>query len=190
MIPGVAEVEVRVSGAAVTAMRITPTPLTGEAAHHPPSADTMTPSKADSAFFTGSVWIMAPGSWQVRFAVDGAAGAQEVSIPVPAVPLATMKMERGMGLALGLMGLFLVVSMTGLVGAAVREARLAPGVVADAKRRRWGYAAMGVALVLLSCIVYLGGLWWDRNAIVYAGNVYQPMKATATLTGDLLDLFA
>jgi hypothetical protein len=131
---------------------------------------------------------MAPGSWQVRFAVDGAAGPQTVSIPVPAVPLTTLKMERGMGWALGLLGLFLVASMTGLVGAAVRESRLPPGVEADAKRRRWGYAAMACALGLLSFIVWQGGKWWDRNAVAYASNIYQPMKATTTLTGDILDL--
>jgi hypothetical protein len=188
VIPGVADVEVRVSGAAVTAMQITPTPLTGEASKHPPTADTMAVSKVDPAFFTGSVWIMAPGSWQVRFTFDGAAGPQTASIPVPAVPLATLKMQRGMGWALGLMGLFLVASMTGLVGAAVRESRLAPGVIADAKRRRWGYAAMACALILLSTIVWLGGTWWDRNAVAYASNIYQPMKATASLNGDVLDL--
>ncbi len=37
VIPGVATIEVRSSGAKVSSIRITPTPLTGDAAKHPPS---------------------------------------------------------------------------------------------------------------------------------------------------------
>ena len=84
-------------------------------------------SQDDPAFFTGAVWMMASGSWQVRFAVDGAAGVRTAAVPVPAVPLATLKMKTGMVVGLGALALFLLVSMAGLVGAAVREARLPPG---------------------------------------------------------------
>src|SRR6202000_3004076 len=59
VIPGVAVIEVRSSGAAVNSIRITPTPLTGEAAKHPPTADTMKVSAADPKFFAGSLWLMA-----------------------------------------------------------------------------------------------------------------------------------
>src|ERR1700751_5453548 len=73
VIPGVATIEVRSSGAKVSSIRITPTPLTGEASKHAPTADAMRPSTADPAFFTGSLWLMASGSWQVHFDIDGAA---------------------------------------------------------------------------------------------------------------------
>jgi hypothetical protein len=55
VIPGVATVEVRSSGANVTGIRITPLPITGEASKHPPTSDPMTRSTADPAFFTGSL---------------------------------------------------------------------------------------------------------------------------------------
>ncbi len=73
VIPGVATVEVRASGSAVSTIAITPMPLTGEASRHPPTPDAMTRSKDDPAFFTGGVWMMAAGSWQVRLAAPGAA---------------------------------------------------------------------------------------------------------------------
>src|ERR1700722_5756156 len=41
VIPGVATIEVRSSGAAISSMRVTPIPLTGDAAKHPPSSDAM-----------------------------------------------------------------------------------------------------------------------------------------------------
>ena len=82
VIPGVATVEVRSSGASISSLRNTPTPLTGEASKHPPTSDAMQPSAADPAFYTGSLWIMAAGSWQVHFDVDGAAGKASASVPV------------------------------------------------------------------------------------------------------------
>jgi hypothetical protein len=66
VIPGVATVEVRSLGASIHAIRMTPVPLTGEASKHPPSSDPLQPSAADSAFFNGSLWLMASGPWQVR----------------------------------------------------------------------------------------------------------------------------
>ena len=73
VIPGVAMVEARSSGAPIRSMTVTPMPLTGEASKHPPTPDAMKASSSDPAFFTGSLWIMASGSWQVRFDIDGTA---------------------------------------------------------------------------------------------------------------------
>ncbi len=188
VIPGVAAVEVRISGPGVTSVRITPIPLTGEASKHPPTADPMTVSKDDPAFYTGGVWLMASGSWQVRFEVDGAAGHQTVSVPVPAVAIATLKMQRGLGLALAALGVFLFVSMAGLVAAGVRESRLAPALIPDTTRRRRGLAAMATAVVVMSLMVWGGAKWWDVEAADYAGHVWKPLKSSAHLTGNVLDL--
>src|ERR1700685_1104354 len=90
VIPGVATIEVRSSGATIRSLRITPTPLTGEAAKHPPSSDAMKPSTADPAFFTGSLWLMASGSWQVHFDIDGSAGKGSTNVPVSRMPLSVL----------------------------------------------------------------------------------------------------
>ena len=188
VIPGVATVEVRVSGAAASGLSITPIPLTGEASKHPPTSDPMVRSKDDPAFFTGGVWMMASGSWQVRLEVDGAAGRQAASVPVPAVAIGTLHMQPGMGWGLGVLGFFLLLSMAGLVAAAVREARLAPGLAADATRRRRGIVAMACSVLVMGLMVLGGAKWWDVEAASYAQNVYRPLVTTAALTGDVLDL--
>ena len=74
VIPGVAEIEVRSSTPGIDKITITPMLLTGEASKHPPVPDTMTRPSADAQFFTGHLWIMASGSWQVRFAASGSQG--------------------------------------------------------------------------------------------------------------------
>jgi hypothetical protein len=188
VIPGVAAVEVRSSGANVSSIRITPLPITGEASKHPPTSDPMTRSAADPAFFTGSLWMMASGSWEVRFEIAGEDGAQTTSVPVPAVALSTLKMQRGLGTILGVLGLFLVVSMAGIVAAAVREARLEPGAnPSPSRRRRVALATVG-SLVFMSLLVWGGGAWWNAEAASYSLDVYQPLNVDPVLSGNLLDL--
>src|SRR5277367_6699358 len=117
VIPGVANVEVRSTGAPVSSLKITPLPITGEASKHPPTPDTMKVSTVDPAFYTGGVWMMSSGSWQVRIYVSGAAGDATVSVPVPAVAIATLQMKRDLGVPLSILGLFLVISMAGVIAA-------------------------------------------------------------------------
>ena len=188
VIPGVATVEVRSSGARAKSIRITPLPLTGEAAKHPPAADTMKVSDADPAFYTGAIWMMAPGAWQVKINIDGDAGQQTASVPVLAVPIATLKMQTGMGVGLGLMGVFLLLSMGGIVAASVREARLQPGQEATTAQRAGGMIAMGISVAVMGVLVLLGGKWWNVEAADYAENVFGPAKTEAVLAGNQLDL--
>jgi hypothetical protein len=188
VIPGVAGIEVRSSGAPIHTIDITPLPITGEASKHPPTADPMAASTADPAFFTGNLWLMASGSWQVRFQVDGASGIQTVSIPVPAVALSTLKMQRGLGITLGLLGLFLVVSMAGIVAASVREARLEPGATVPPGRRRRALFATASSLAFMALFLWGGARWWNVEAAGYSLDVYHPLTVDPILSGNQLDL--
>jgi hypothetical protein len=188
VIPGVATIEVRTSGPAVSSIRITPVPLTGEASKHPPASDAMKRSAVDPAFFTGSLWLMASGSWQVRFEVDGAAGTASASVPVPAVPLSILPMQRSMGITLGVLGLILVFGMAGIVAAAVREARLEPGVQVTPPRRRRALIASAATLGVLGLAVYGGAKWWNVEAAGYAADIYRPLSLRPVLSGNTLDL--
>ncbi len=188
VIPGVATVEVRSSGANVSSIHITPLPITGEASKHPPTSDPMSRSSADPAFFTGSLWMMASGSWEVRFDIAGEGGTQTTSVPVPAVALSTLKMQRGLGITLGLLGLFLVVSMAGIVAAAVRDARLEPGAIPSPSRRRRALLATVASLVFMALLLWGGAKWWNVEAASYSLDVYHPLKVDPVLSGNVLDL--
>jgi hypothetical protein len=188
VIPGVANVEIRSTGAQVTALQVAPLPLAGEASKHPPTPDAMKASAVDANFFTGGVWMMSSGSWQVRILVTGAAGDATVSVPVPAVAIATLQMQRALGIPLAFLGVFLVTSMAGLVAAAVREARLPPGETASAKLRRRGFVAMAFTLALLGLAVWGGKKWWNTEATSYAASIYKAPEVLATLEGDQLSL--
>jgi hypothetical protein len=188
VIPGVAAIEVRSSGAPVRSIRITPTPLTGEGSKHPPTSDAMKVSTADPAFFTGSLWLMASGSWQVHFDIDGSAGTVSASVPVDAVPLSVLHMGHSLGILLALLGILLVVGIAGIVAAAVGQSRLNPGMAPGPGQRRRALAASAVTLAVTLLIVYGGYKWWNAEAIAYAGDIYQPLSLSPIRRGNTLDL--
>jgi hypothetical protein len=189
VIPGVAEVDVRVLTPGVRAINIAPLALVGEASKHPPTADAMKIATSDPNYFTGQLWIMAPGSWQIRFTLDGDQGHGVWSVPLPAAAMGTRQMQRGMGVFLAILGVILVIGMTGIVGAAARDAQLAPGETAPPKRRRSAAIAMTIAFALLVTGVILGNWWWKTEAADYSSQVYKPLAMDATLApGNRLDL--
>ena len=188
VIPGVAAVEVRSSGAPIDAISITPLPVTGEASRHPPAADAMQRSASDPAFYTGAVWIMSPGTWQVRLQLQGSSGTLQATVPVVAVPVATLHMQRGLGTILALLGLFLVVAAAGIVAASVRESRLPPGASISPRQQRRGIIATAAALAAMLVIVWLAGRWWNVEAADYANHIYTPLPLQATLSGNQLRL--
>ena len=83
VIPGLAGIEVRTSDGDVSGIRVSALPLTGMASRIAPVAEPLVRSEVDKAFFSGGVWLMTPGSWQVRFEVEGAQGAATAAVPVP-----------------------------------------------------------------------------------------------------------
>jgi hypothetical protein len=188
VIPGAAVVEVRSTGAPITGLRITPYPLTGEASQHPPASDPMNVSPDDPSFYTGSVWLMASGSWQIRFDIAGPSGDRGTSVPVAAIPISTLRIDHTLGTILAILGLFLVFSMAGVVAAAIREARLQPGQQPDPTRRRRAVLAMTASLALMALCVYGGAKWWNVEAAAYDENIFKPLQITPILTGNHLDL--
>jgi hypothetical protein len=188
VIPGVAEVEIRLPNDDVREVRIVPLPLTGVGADHPPTSDVTTRSKEDPRFFTGSIWLMAFGSYQVRIEVDGAQGTGRLSVPIPALALQIKKMDRPLGFTLFGVMLFLLAGIVTIVGAAVKEAKLKPGATPAPENRRSARIVMAVTAVALSAILFLGFRWWNSDESFYLGHVYKPLTMTPRVTGSKMSL--
>ena len=78
-IPGVADVEVLTTSDDVRDVRIVPLPLTGAGAQFAPVADRALRSTEDPRMFTGHLWLMSAGAWQVRVTVSGDRGGGTLS---------------------------------------------------------------------------------------------------------------
>jgi hypothetical protein len=183
VIPGVAQVEIRSLSAEVNRIELTPTPMTGEAANHPPIADIAERSSADPQSFTGSLWLMAigSGSWKVRVHAFGPAGEGDLQIPVPTLPTRMKPMDQGVTYFLIGMMVFLTVGMVALVGAGIRESKLEPGVPSKAWNAKT-IGIMGAVSVLLLFILWSGNNWWIAEASSASERIYKPLGLTSTFT--------
>ena len=189
VIPGVAEIEIRCTSPGLREIRVTPAPLTGIGAQFAPAPDVLRRSKADPAFFTGSLWMMASGSWQGRGQADGAQGSGRLSVPVPAVATRTKSMQLALGAFLLAMTIVLSAGFVSIVGASVREGQLDPGVAPGDRLKRRARVVMGVTAALVALILWGGDHWWNSEANGYAGRIYKPLAMAASVgPQDILTL--
>jgi hypothetical protein len=187
-VPGVAQVEVLTTSDDVDEIRIVPLPLTGPGAQFAPVADVASRSSTNPHLFTGSLWMMTAGAWQVRVAAAGRSGAGQLSVPVPSLPNATLAMSVPLGALLVALLLVLCAGLVGIMAAVAREAGLPPGErPGPVHRRRGRIAGVATAAAVLLAVV-LGNLWWSAEAANYSRYVYKPLQLTPTAIDGRLRL--
>jgi hypothetical protein len=180
-IPGVAEVEVLATSDDIQEVQIVPLPLTGPGAQFAPVPDVAKRSQADPRLFTGTLWMMTAGAWQVRIAVNGSRGPGQTSVPVPTLPKATLGMSPGLGVLLAAFAALLGAGLIAIVSTVAREAGLEPGTPVTPRRRRNGWIAGGITTGVVLAAVYFGNSWWGAEASSYARYVYRPLEVTPTI---------
>lgn len=183
-IPGIADVEVLATSDDIRDVRIVPLPLTGVGAQFAPVADRAVRSTEDPRLFTGHLWLMSAGAWQVRVTVAGDRGDGMLSVPVPTLPQSTLAMNPVTRATLFVLMLLLAAGFIGIVSALAREAWLGAGEMVDSRALWRGRIAGAVAAVIVGVVVFLGNMWWTVEASNYARYVYKPLIATPTVTAD------
>src|SRR5258706_9268349 len=71
MVPGLAQVQVRVTSGTISSITIAPVFVNGKDPGLPPTPDMMQAVAGDPQTFTGKVWMMESGAWEVRAEVSG-----------------------------------------------------------------------------------------------------------------------
>jgi hypothetical protein len=183
VIPGLAEISVRVPDGDVR--RVTVQPVRWDlGTKGAPRPDEALPVAGEPRLWSAELWFMDFGSYSVHVAVQGAAGTGTVIVPVPAVATQTLGMKRGMALGLAGLGVFLFIGALTIVGAAAREAVLPPGEVPDAARRRTSWIARAVAVPVLVLALLGGSRWWDSEDRAYAENLYEEPETEASVATE------
>jgi hypothetical protein len=171
MIPGIAQVEVRTGEPGVQTIDAVPLYIVGEGSKYPPAPDALRQSQDDPRVFTGQLWIMGSGSWQVRLQVNGAQGAGNLAVPVPAYATRTLPMQKTLGAFLFAVMLVLVAAFVSIFGAVGREGFLDAGQQPGPAQRVRGRIVMALSAVLLVGILFLGNEWWNAEASSQARNM-------------------
>src|SRR5215831_17516772 len=189
VVPGLAQIQVRVVDGDVDKVEIRPMRMIGVGAKLAPTPDLTERSAADPKLFTGQLWIMQRGSWKVQVVAEGKAGKGEVSVPLAAVSSAALGMGAGMAILLAVLGILLVAGIVGIIGAANREAVLEPGEElqpVQSKRSRWRMAFTAVIVIVG---LFLANAWWNSDAKANAKLNYKlPHLQSALEAGNLLHL--
>jgi hypothetical protein len=187
-IPGIADVDVLTTSDDVRDVRIVPLPLAGVGANFAPVPDRALRSADDPRLFTGHLWLMSAGAWQVRVAVSGDHGDGMLSVPVPTLPQTTLAMSSALGVTISIFALLLGAGFIAIVSAMAREAKLGAGEALDRAARRRGRIAGAIATVVVLGIGFLLNMWWGVEATAYDRYVYKPLSATAALNDGALTL--
>ncbi|HSF38741.1 MAG TPA: hypothetical protein VLT87_03045 [Thermoanaerobaculia bacterium] len=175
VIPGLAEVTVRVKEG--TAQQVTAQPIDWKAgAKGAPPPDAALPVPGGEGLWSASLWLMEASSYSVEVRVSGEAGEGRVLVPVAALPTRILTMERGMGWLLAGLGLFLFFGAVTLVGAAVRESTLPPGEAPDPRRLNLARTVAALAGILLALILFAGKRWWDSVDARARAGIYKPFN--------------
>lgn len=164
MIPGVADIQIRSSTPGVKQIKIVPLYIVGEGSKYPPPPDVLLPSKDDPQFFSGKLWLMASGSWQVRVEADGDAGSGTIAVPVPAAARSTMPMQKSLGALLAGLMVLLVAGIVSIIGAARREGQLEPGQQVGPAQKRAARLVMAGAFLIVAAVLVGGAFWWKTAA--------------------------
>jgi hypothetical protein len=180
VIPGVAEITVKLGEAKVDEVTVQPIQWKAGTKGAPPP-DAAAPVPGASGVWSAQLWIMEASSYGVRVRVKGPAGDSEALVPVAAMPSRVLEMKPGMEIVLGALGLFLFAGAVTLVASGVREASLPPGEIADERRRRRARISGAVAAVVFAVLLWGGKSWWDSVNARARQGIFKPFHVTSAI---------
>jgi hypothetical protein len=184
VIPGLAEISVRVENGVVQQVSALPIKWNaGRRGAPPPDIAKLVPGETN--LYSAQLWFMESGAQSVELKINGTLGEGQVTVPVDAVARRVLGMPKYLGAILAVLGIVLLSLFVSVIGAAVRESVLEPGTEASPGRRWWARGAMAFGAVLLLVLCWGGKHWWDAEAAAYRNNrLYQPMTAKAEVRAE------
>ncbi len=184
VIPGLAEVSVRVEGGGVE--RVTALPMKWNMGRQgAPPPDIAKRVAGETNLYSAELWFMEQGAHAVEIEITGAAGSGKVTVPVDAAAMRVLPMPTALGVTLAVLGIVVLGLLVSIAGAAVRESSVEPGKEPTLRRKCWARVMMGGLAGLLALLLWRGKLWWEAEAGEYKNNrLYRPVEAQASLMGE------
>ncbi len=180
-IPGLAEISVRTTSQTVESVLVQPLFWDMPAGKVPEPEKLKKVSGSDS-LFTGSVWLMAVGAYNLRVTVSGSEGEGSVGVPIQAAEVSEPSMGDGLLVILGVLATLLVLGGLAIIGGIARYGSLdSASAVNEQSGTKALRAVLGGAMVF--CILALcGTAWWKQIAKHHAELLYQPFHTVVEVT--------
>ncbi|HEY3853061.1 MAG TPA: hypothetical protein VGO67_01555 [Verrucomicrobiae bacterium] len=159
VVPGLAQIHVVVTSGDV--LQVTVRPVRWDVGvKGSPSPDIAVLVPGETNMFSAQLWLMASGAYSVFVEVSGPQGDGTAIVPLNSIATQRLVMSPGMAALFAGAGLFVVILLVTVVGAAAREGRLSPDAEITASRRRRGWYARGITAVVVFTALFLGNKWW------------------------------
>ncbi|MYB06228.1 MAG: hypothetical protein F4Y07_05820 [Gemmatimonadetes bacterium] len=186
VVPGLAEISVRIQGGAGEVDLVTVRPVRWDAAPEggAPPPDPAVPVPGDPELYSAELWLMTVGAYRIEVTVEGSRGTGTAAVPVTSVMLGVLEMPPVLGGVLLLLGALLVAGAVSIAGAAVRESRLEADEAVQTTQRRWGWFAMACAAALLLTGAYWGNAWWDAVDRDVRSGIFERLAVEGAVTRD------
>lgn len=184
VIPGLAEISVRVPGGGVD--RVTVRPVRWDAAPEggAPPPDVAVPVAGDPELYAAELWLMTVGAYRVEVAVEGDRGSGEVSVPVTSVMLGVLDLPPGLGWILFALAMLLAAGVVAITGAAVRESQVPAGETAGPRQLRRARIAMVATALGVAGILYLGNQWWEAVDRDIRSGIFERLAVEGAIVRD------
>jgi hypothetical protein len=183
VVPGLADVLVRVRGGA-SSVEVAPA-RSGTGSEGQPAPDRASPVPGEAELFAAQLWLMERGAYRIVIDIEGPQGAGQAIVPVTAT--ATERLPMGAGTRLTLLGAaaFLVIGLVSIVGAAVRESMLPPATAPTRDRSKRARHAMATAALVSILVLTVGWRWWSAVDSYHRSQLDRPWTTQATVSrGD------
>lgn len=160
-LPGSALVSVKLRDAGVQSVSLVPI-LWQAGSQSSPEPVQAHPVVGETNLWEGEVWLLRPGSYTIRIAVESPKGKGEANVPVNALGIANQPMKNSLRLGLLALGLLLFFIAIALVHAITRDgfvpADLDPGPM---QMRRARFVTI-IAFLLLTAGLAAGAIRWRK----------------------------
>jgi len=181
VVPGLAQITVRVLAPRlvrrVLALPVYWDPRTAA----PPPPDVAERVPGDSTLYSAALWLMRGGSYSVQVTIEGDRGTGVALVPVQAVATRRLDLPTPLAALLAGLGVLLLAGAVTVVGAAVRESVLDPGVMPDRRRTWYARAAMAASVVVFALLLVGARAWWRAVDAAYRTGLYRPPHASAAV---------
>jgi hypothetical protein len=182
VVPGLAQIHVRARSDDVENVTVLPVRWNA-GTRGAPAPDVAKPVSGETNLFTAQLWLMDSGAYSVFVDVTGPRGRGTAIVPFNSLALERREMSRSVSLLFLGVGCLLVALLVCVVGAAIREAVVPPGVEPTPARRWFARLGMALSLLIAGGALFFGKGWWDKVDQTFRRHrLYQPPAITSTVT--------
>jgi hypothetical protein len=183
VVPGLADVVVRVTSDDITRIGIRPV-FWRAGVKGSPTPDFAERVAGQPRSYAGKLWLMSRGAYSVYVSVEGARGSGTAIVPVSSFATGRLGLPPALGWILVALAALLVAGLLTIVRAAAGDSLLPPGHAIDKRRRRRANMVMAISAPIVAVLLFGGARWWGAVDRDYERWMYRPPAAIASIAVD------